>query len=221
MAPEPPGDVPAMLNGEMSSGVTPTAAPLFVATDGSVRKRIIAGSAWLASSGEYGLDAVRHSTKMHGSAVVLVAEVRAIGAAVQKLRGRDMTIYSDNAAAVELVERWTDGHDVLPKRYPAYRESGKTPGLVRIRQTIYEHRDQITVHWVKGHSGEPLNEGAHRLARLASRFKLSDGTLNRDEYRCRAEDLADTYSREFNRRRTGDAQLTGGQPPHTTLGIGS
>lgn len=62
--------------------------PAWVATDGSVRGRIT-GYGWLASSGEYGLQGFRHSTKLIGPEVVLVAELRAIGMAVQKLRGRE------------------------------------------------------------------------------------------------------------------------------------
>ena len=80
---------------------TAEAAPMCVATDGSVRGKIT-GYGWLASTGEYGLQGFRHSTKLIGPKVVLVAELRAIGMAVQKLRGRDITVLSDSKLAV----RW-------------------------------------------------------------------------------------------------------------------
>lgn len=177
------------------------AAPVWVATDGSVRGRIT-GYGWLASSGEYGLQGFRHSTKLIGPKVVLVAELRAIGSAVQKLRGREITVLSDSKLAIAMANRWMAGHDVLPEGYATYRESGRTPGLVRAREMIYQERDRLTLVWVKGHQGDPLNEGADALARLASRYALGSSGLDGDEYHRRASDLADTFSREFNHQRT-------------------
>ncbi|WP_460358964.1 RNase H family protein [Mycobacterium sp. ZZG] len=177
------------------------AGPVWVATDGSVRGKIT-GYGWLASTGEYGLQGFRHSTKLIGPQVVLVAELRAIGAAVQKLRGHDITVLSDSRLAVAMVAQWMAGDDVLPEGYAVYRESGKTPGLVRAQQMIYEERDKITPVWVKGHRGEPLNEGADALARLASRYALGDSGLDGPEYHRRAQDLAETFSRVFTRERT-------------------
>lgn len=173
--------------------------PVWVATDGSVRGRIT-GYGWLASTGEYGLQGFRHSTKLIGPEVVLVAELRAIGMAVQKLRGRDITMLSDSTLAVAMVKQWMAGRDVLPEGYATYRESGKTPGLVRAQRMIYEDRERITPVWVKGHRGEPLNEGADALARLASRYALGDSGLDGAEYHRRAQDLAATFSREFTKQ---------------------
>ncbi|MEZ0339888.1 ribonuclease HI [Mycobacterium sp. pV006] len=175
--------------------------PVWVATDGSVRGKIT-GYGWLASTGEYGLQGFRHSTKLIGPQVVLVAELRAIGMAVQKLRGRDITVLSDSRLAVAMVQRWMAGEDVLPDGYAVYRESGKTPGLVRAQRMIHEERDRIKAVWVKGHRGEPLNEGADALARLASRYAVGDSGLTGAEYHHRAEDLARTFSREFEQART-------------------
>lgn len=179
-------------------GLRQVQPPVCVATDGSVRGKITSYG-WLASSGEYGLQGFRHSVRLIGPQVVLVAELRAIGAAVQRLRGRDITVLSDSTLAVAMVKRWMAGEDVLPEGYSAYRQSGKTPGLVRARQMIFEERDRITPVWVKGHRGEPLNEGADALARLASRFALGDSMLDGAEYHRRAQELAVTFSREFER----------------------
>jgi ribonuclease HI len=101
-----------------------------------------------------------------------------------------------------MVKRWMAGDDVLPQGYTTYRENGKTPGLVEARRLIHHARDRIHVAWVKGHQGEPLNEGADALARLASRYALGRSGLDADEYRRRAEDLAKAFSAEFNRLRS-------------------
>ncbi|MGE2736056.1 ribonuclease HI [Mycolicibacterium vaccae] len=180
--------------------VAPT-DPVWVATDGSVRGRVT-GYGWLASTGEHGLLGYRHAPKLIGPQVVLVAELRAIAAAVQKLRGRDITVFSDSRLAVAMVKRWMAGEDVLPEGYATTRASGKTPGLVRAQRMIHEERDRITPVWVKGHRGDPLNEGADALARLASRYALGDSGLDGAEYHRRARDLAVTFAQAFNRERT-------------------
>ncbi len=179
-----------------ASPVPAVPSPVYVATDGSVRGRVT-GCAWLASSGEYDLHGFRHTTKLIGRKVVLVAELRAIGMAAQKLRGRDIRVLTDSKRALTMVRQWMDGNDVLPEGYMPYRESGKTPGLVVAQRIIFEDRARITAEWVKGHDGEPLNEGADSLARLASRYALGDSGLERADYHRRAEDLADAFSREF------------------------
>lgn len=189
---------------------TESPGPVWVATDGSVRGSFT-GYGWLASSGEHGLQGFRHSTRLIGDDVVLVAELRAIGQAVQKLRGRDLTVLSDSKRAIAMAHRWMNGDDVLPAGYATYRESGKTPGLVRARQLIREDRDRITLVWVKGHRGEPLNEGADALARLASRYARGDSGLDGAEYHRRAEDLATTFSKEFTKQHADRPQAS--RPP--------
>lgn len=175
--------------------------PVWVATDGSVRGKVT-GYGWLASSGEYGLLGFRHSRKVVGPEVVLVAELRAIAKAVEKLRGRDITVLSDSKLAIEMVQRWMAGDEVMPAGYTVYRENGKTPGLVKAQRMIHAERDRITPVWVKGHRGEPLNEGADALARLASRHVLGDSGLDADEYHRRAEGLAEGFAAEFIRQQS-------------------
>lgn len=170
--------------------------PVIVATDGSVRRKAT-GCGWLASSGEYGLSGVRHSVNKPCPNVVLIAELRAIHDAVEQLRGRDITVLSDSQLAVGMVQRWMAGEDVLPENYAASGEE-----LVEARQLIYADRDRITPVWVRGHQGEPLNEGADALARLASRFALGDSGLDADEYHRRADGLAEAFAAEFNRQRS-------------------
>jgi ribonuclease HI len=67
------------------------------------------------------------------------------------------------------------------------------------QQLLYAERDSVTAVWVKGHQGEPLNEGADALARLASRFAVGNSGLDDGEYRRRAEDLAQTFAAQYHR----------------------
>ena len=103
--------------------------PVCVATDGSVRGKFT-GYGWLASTGAYGLMGFRHSKKQIGPDVVLVAELRAIAKAVQRFRGRQITVLRDCMDAVAMVKRWTAGEFVLREGYMAHRENGETTGLV-------------------------------------------------------------------------------------------
>ena len=177
-------------------------SPVWVATDGSVRRKFT-GLGWLASNGGYGMLGFKHSTKQIGANVVLISELRAIGDAVRKLRGRDITLMSDSRLAVAMVKRWMDGEVVLPEGYTTERGDGKQAGLVQAQRLIHAQRERLTPMWMKGHRGEPLNEGADALARLASRFATGTSELTTDEYHRRAADLAKEFAKEFNRQRAG------------------
>jgi ribonuclease HI len=175
--------------------------PVWIATDGSVRGSVT-GYGWLASSGDHGLLGFRHSTKQVGTSVVLISELRAIGEAVRKMRGRDITLLSDSRVAIQMVKQWMAGDDVLPPGCTTKRDNGKTPGLVAAQRLIYAERDRVTPVWAKGHQGEPLNEGADALARLASRFTLGKSGLDHREYHRRAKELAQAFAVEFNRQQS-------------------
>lgn len=182
-------------------GTTPSprdASPLTVATDGSVRGGFT-GYGWLASNGQFGLHGVRHSKFRHGTKVVLISELRAIGDAVRKLRDTPLTLVSDSKLAIWMATRWMNGDDVLPPGYTTERANGTPAGLVTARQLIHTRRDQITLRWAKGHQGEPLNEGADALARLARRYGAGAPDLTPAEYHHRAEGLAAALSKEFRR----------------------
>lgn len=167
--------------------------PVTVATDGSVRGKH-AGFAWLTCAAHYGMDGYR-SPKIVGKQPVLVAELLAIGDAVRELTRRHLSIVSDSRDAIAVVERWKRGDDVMPIDYPA-------GGFLRAaRLQIRAERDRIDLRWAPGHRGEPLNEGADTLARLASRYRRGDRDLSVDEYGRRAQGIADGFAAEFRRTR--------------------
>ncbi|OBG56573.1 hypothetical protein A5669_15725 [Mycolicibacterium fortuitum] len=168
-----------------------------VATDGSVRQHH-AGFGWLASSGDYGLAGYRSSPRRVGTQPVLVAELRAIGAAVSALSRPRLTVMSDSQLAIAMVNRWKRGEPAMPADYPA-EEPDRDHCLHAARRRIYVERDRIELRWVHGHSGHPLNEGADALARLSSRYRRGDSDLDDAEYRRRAAGIAQAFAAEFHR----------------------
>jgi ribonuclease HI len=173
-------------------------APAIVAADGSVRGKD-AGFGWLAASGDYGLAGYRCSPRRVGTQPVLVAELCAIGDAVCGLPRRHLTVLSDSQDAIAMARRWMHGDPVMPAGYPA--ETGPDRALHVFRRRTYADRDRIELRWVRGHRGEPLNEGADALARLASRYRRGDRDLDENEYRRRAVGIATGFVTEFRRVR--------------------
>lgn len=185
-------------------------SPAWVATDGSVRGTFT-GYGWLASTGEYGMLGIRHRTTQIGTKVVLISELRAIAEAVRKLRGRRLTLMSDSKQAIAMVKRWMAGEEVLPYGYTTERANGKRAGLVEAQRLILATREWLTPVWVRGHQGEPLNEGADALAGLASRFATGTSELTPDEYHRRACELAKVFAAEFRRAQAAErSQQVGG-----------
>lgn len=170
-----------------------TLDPMTVAADGSVRGKH-AGFAWLSNTGHYGVAGYRSSAKTVGKQPVLVAELLAIGDAVCELTRRQLSITSDSQDAVATVARWKRGDTSMPVDYPA-------DGPLHVaRRQIHADRERIDVRWAPGHRGEPLNEGADALARLASRHRRGDHDLrDDDEYRRRAAGIAEGFASEFRR----------------------
>lgn len=168
-----------------------------VATDGSVR-RSHAGFGWLSDSGAFGLAGYRSSSKRDGRDSVLVAELCAIGDAVGGLPRRKLIVLTDSRRAAEMVNRWKLGDEVMPAEYPT-KDPGAKRNLYDLQRRIYAERRRIELRWVRGHCGEPLNEGADALARLGSRFRRGDQDLDEDEYRRRAAGIAKGFAAEYRR----------------------
>lgn len=183
--------------------------PLTVAADGSVRGRCC-GYGWLASDGQYGLHGRIDSPRLIGRRKSMVAELRAIDAAVRRLTGRHLTVFCDNSYAVSMARKWMDGHEVLPEGYRAERADGRTAGLVLAQRRLHQNRARLDIRWTRSHRGEPLNEGADALARLASRYIKGNSELSPPQYEQRAGGLADAFATAFRRLETGSRSFDAG-----------
>ena len=174
---------------------------LTVAADGSVRRRF-GGFGWLACDGQYGLHGRIDSRTVIGRRASMVAELRAIDDAVRKLAGRHLTVFCDNSYAVSMARKWMQGQQILPEGYSTERAEGKTAGLVIAQRRLHLNRARLDIRWARSHQGEPLNEGADALARLASRYVKGDSMLSPAEYRERARGLADAFAADFRRQQS-------------------
>jgi len=175
----------------------PEIMDITVATDGSVRKNS-SGYGWLTDDGQYGLQG-KKSKCMNRKNAVLLAELGAIDDAVRALHPHRLTVLSDSTAAIDTINQWRAGQDSLPIGFSSTL-LGKPSPLLDMRKRIYDSRDRVHCRWVKGHRGDPLNEGADALARLASRYVRGDSGLTKFDYESRAAGLAASFAAEFARR---------------------
>lgn len=117
----------------------------------------------------------------------LQAELRAMANALQVLDPNTaVTILSDSRQALDLMTLWKDGHDVMAGGYDTERAGGRESTLARLARRAREYPEQITLRWVPGHSGHPLNEGADALAKMARAWatdRLDRETVVRDARR--------------------------------------
>lgn len=125
----------------------------------------IASAAAVASDGRYIFDRV--DTRKAGIPPIDYAELAAIYMALRNWVGsaRCLNIRTDSRKALGMIRRARSGEDV--------GSTGRALGLVtRVVALIDDYESlggQVTVEWVRGHSGDPLNEGADRIALHARR----------------------------------------------------
>lgn len=101
-----------------------------------------------------------------------------------------------------MARKWMAGQQILPEGYSTQRGSGKLAGLVVAQRRLHRNASRLDIRWTRSHQGEPLNEGADALARLASRYIRGNSGLSAADYRRRAKGLADAFAAEF--RRSGE-----------------
>jgi ribonuclease HI len=200
------------LKDEIEELALPPDAPVTIGVDGSykltvgerVSKPMSYG--WLTTSGLYGLGTFIASGKISGGdmradgddpARTLQAELRAMAAALAAVpETHPVTVLSDSRSAVGFMQFWRDGHDVMPGGYDPARASGREATLARLARRAREAGDRITVTWLPGHSGHPLNDAAHQLARMARLW--ATGTLERETVAADARQVALAALRSFD-----------------------
>lgn len=143
-----------------------------VGTDGSYgRGGTVGGWGWITETGRYAFGHVDATDP-------LTAELAAIRAALGALSARTpLEVVADSRAALALLDRAQHAahtgerldHATGDRRVD--RVVASLPGLLRERD--------VTFRWVRGHSGDPLNEGADRLAVHARRS--AQATMNPDD----------------------------------------
>jgi ribonuclease HI len=164
---------------------TRTTGPLTIATDGSVghlRGAAVAGTAWIAADGSYGVDVVP-------TRVPLVAELAALHRAITAHDARQpLHVLTDCQDAVDALATVVTTRSVPT---PA-----GVPGASRIAQllrlvTVELRRRPVQITWVRGHDGHQLNELADRLCVQARRWVQYGGRLED------ARPLTDRIAAEF------------------------
>lgn len=130
----------------------PRPAPLEVATDASVDRR--RGSAGIACVDESGR---QHTLRLRSHDVVY-CELRAIRLALETFTG-PVRILSDSQASINLITN--TGHTT---------RRGHLRAVVEHIRSLMQGRE-VTLQWVRGHNGHPLNEAADRLAMAARRAR--------------------------------------------------
>ncbi|XBH22947.1 RNase H family protein [Jonesiaceae bacterium BS-20] len=136
--------------------VTGVPQPILVATDASQRNgRKHAGFAWVRHDGAF-------FTGMVEGMDIGDAELVAILAAVKAHRGAQCTLIvrSDSQYAIRLAQEAVQGHIAAPTR----------AGRSLQRSLMYMgDRPEVRFEWVKGHSGDVMNDTADRLAVMQRR----------------------------------------------------
>lgn len=134
-----------------------TQSALLVATDASMgsSRRYDAGWAWIEQGGGYATGTVSAPS-------VLVAELHAVRQALLAASaGRPLVVLTDSRPAVLQVQRAL-ATGVLPDRRGTSDARRAAEALHAV--VLLLRRTGAELRWVKGHSGERLNDAADRLA---------------------------------------------------------
>lgn len=172
------GQIPVVLATD-ASGVLPDHDPrhTFIATG------------YVATSGHYGAHALPSPAAVTGRNDVWVGELRAISRGLQAILADyadvPVVVLCDSLVACRTANCWLSG-DVGPGSYPpgyTTRRSDWNPvgSLEWLAETFAAVPERFDVQWVRGHDGDPMNEGANDLARLAARTARGEVTQENAE----------------------------------------
>lgn len=171
------------------------AGPLVVATDGSAHRGRIAWG-WLAEDGTHACGtSVPAREQGNRRSQIVLAELLAISEAIRRSAGRPLFIRSDSRVAIALVREWADGGDRLPAGYNgAHPAAARRGGLCWMQEQVRREAHRIDIAWVPGHAGDPLNEGADSLAKLARRAAEGTWGYGPDDVEVRAAAIAEAFA---------------------------
>ena len=174
-----------------------------VATDGSAARGSI-GWGWLASDGTHACASSKPSVRECGrGSLALLAELRAISAAIDALPSQQLTILTDCVPALALIRGWIEGADRLPFGYVAtHHAATKKGGLIWMQEQVRREAYRIEFGWVRGHVGDSLNEGADSLAKLARRATEGTWGFTPADVPTRAQSIAEVFATDHRRLAT-------------------
>lgn len=162
---------------------------LVIATDASV-KGGAAGYGWIATDGRWGLGEYPLSRAQAGTNLVLVTELRAIAQALEKVDlASTVHLTVDCDDALRYLDHWAAGRDYLPRGYVGSRR--RTPTLVVLAEEVRERGSALTWAHVRAHTGDPLNEAADSLAKIAREWR--GRRLDRAAVQRRGAGLAEAF----------------------------
>lgn len=178
--------------------------PAVFYTDGSVsghrtagRLGHLTGWGYLALDGRYGCGRYPQFAAKAGRDVPLTTELRAVWHAVgELLTDQAVIVVTDSHNAAAVLNRWKTGSTDM---FAGYTGSGrKVPTLERLRRAVAANPGNISVETVRGHSGDPANEGADTLAMIGMRWARDN--LAEADVRTRAEGTARDFLADWRRR---------------------
>jgi ribonuclease HI len=146
----------------------PDGREVIIATDGSVGRE--PGAVWFAGWGWISDEGFADAGPLRGVREPTVAELKAVAQACAAVpAGRPLVVLTDSRVAVEMVRRLAAGvapelvATLVPRRYLTI--------TLKLLAGVQRRLDAgpLTVQWVKGHAGHPLQETADRLAVLGRR----------------------------------------------------
>lgn len=180
-----PGGDKQVIKGELPELALPAGIPITIAVAGSYKltigDKVIKPMSWgyLSTNGLYGLGTSIVPGYVVGEQRWLQAELRAMAAALQAVGDeRPLTILSNSKDAIGFMHLWRDGHEVWPGGYNPERAGGRESTLGRLARRARTAQDRITMEWVRGHTGHPLNDAADELSHIARDW--ATGLIDRD-----------------------------------------
>lgn len=168
---------------------------IILATDAAVTNRVF-GAGYIATNGLYGLINGRLGANQGTVVAELLAVSYAIEAIVEERReageaARPVRILVDSRGAVSFLRAWKSGKSEMPANYPASNDHRRERSELAVLARRLARRPKLYLPtWVRSHEGNPPNELADSLARLALRHLTRSMPKTSEE----VEELARLYA---------------------------